>query len=259
MPSKPRNAVDLRREEIVRLVRARGSLEVDVLAAEVGIPPATLRRDLRLLESRALIRRSYGVVHAVESSRHETSLAWRAANESEFRRRIADAAVTTIGEASTIYIDEGRTTALVAERLPNARPLTIVTPSLQVAAELSIGTPHEVLLLGGRVRGRTMATVDYWARDMLSGFVIDLAFLGANGVTAAQGLTTPDPAVAAIKSAAVRASRRRVFVGDHTKFGVTSFARFAGIADIELFVTTDRIPAMEARSIGLLGGNLLRV
>lgn len=252
-----RKLLSSRRDELIRIVRERGSVNVATLAELLQVPPATLRRDLRMLEARSMIRRSYGEVHAVESSRHETSIAWRASNEPEHRARIAEAAVTMLDGASTIYIDEGRTTALVSDRLPNDRPLTIVTPSLLVAAELAVDTPHEVLLLGGRVRGRTMGTVDYWARDMLAGFVIDLAFLGANGVTAAHGLTTPDPAVAAVKSAAVRASRRRIFVGDHTKFGVSSFARFAAITDFERFVTTDRVPAGEARRLAHLGADIV--
>jgi DeoR/GlpR family transcriptional regulator of sugar metabolism len=47
----------------------------------------------------------------------------------------------------------------------------------------------------------------------------------------------PETAGAAIKSAAVQSSRRRIFVGAHTKFGVSSFARFAGIADFDLLIT----------------------
>ena len=53
-------------------------------------------------------------------------------------------------------------------------------------------------MLGGRLRGLTMATVDHWATRMLKELVIDLAFLGANGISREHGLTTPDPAVAAV-------------------------------------------------------------
>ena len=59
--------------------------------------------------------------------------------------------------------------------------------------------------------------------------VIDLAYIGANGISREHGLTTPDPAVGAVKAKAVAVSRRRVFAGVHTKFGVSSFSRFAGI------------------------------
>ena len=46
-----------------------------------------------------------------------------------------------------------------------------------------------MLLLGGRLRGRTMATVDHWATQMLGELVIDLAYLGANGISREHGLT----------------------------------------------------------------------
>lgn len=67
--------------------------------------------------------------------------------------------------------------------------------------------------------GRTLATAHHWATRMLAGFVLDLAFIGTNGISRERGLTTPDPAVADDKTQVVRAAHRRVFVGVHTKFG----------------------------------------
>lgn len=82
--------------------------------------------------------------------------------------------------------------------------LTVVTSSLLAAQELAECPQVTVLLLGGRMRGRTQATVDHWALRMLGEMVIDVAFLGANGISRERGLTTPDPAVAAVKQEAVR-------------------------------------------------------
>jgi DeoR family fructose operon transcriptional repressor len=72
----------------------------------------------------------------------------------------------------------------------------------------------------------------------------DLAFIGANGVSEEFGLSTPDPAEAAVKSAIVRAARRTVLVADQAKFGVESFVRFAHLADIDILVT-DAAPGAE--------------
>jgi DeoR family transcriptional regulator, fructose operon transcriptional repressor len=115
-----------------------------------------------------------------------------------------------------------------------------------------------VLLLGGRMRGRTLATVDHWALRMLSDLVIDLAFLGANGISREHGLTTPDPAVAAVKAEVVARSRRRVFVGLHTKFGASSFCRFAEIADFEVLITDSGLTPGEARRFSVLGPQVVR-
>lgn len=93
---------------------------------------------------------------------------------------------------------------------------------------------------------------------MLGEMVIDVAFLGANGISRERGLTTPDPAVAAVKQEAVRRSRRRVLVGVHTKFGVSSFCRFADLADFEAVVTGTELSAAEARKYEAMGPRVIR-
>ncbi|OEV20461.1 transcriptional regulator, partial [Streptomyces nanshensis] len=69
-----------------------------------------------------------------------------------------------------------------------------------MARVLAAEEEFTVLLLGGRVRGGTLATVEHWTTKMLAGFVIDLAFVGANGISREHGLTTPDPAVSEVKA-----------------------------------------------------------
>jgi len=101
--------------------------------------------------------------------------------------------------------------------------------------------------------------VDHWALRMLGELQIDVAFLGANGISREHGLTTPDPAVAAIKQEAVRQSRRRILVGTHTKFGVTSFCRFATVPDFETIVTDGALSVHEAQRYEALGPRVLRV
>ena len=197
-----------RQHQILISARADGSVDVAKLAAELGVAPETVRRDLRVLERHGLVHRTHGGAYPVETSQFETSLAMRTTRRVPEKRRIALAAVE---------------------------------------------------LLGGRVRGRTLATVDHWTTQMLSGFVLDLAFIGANGISRERGLTTPDPAVAEVKAQVVRAARRLVFCGVHTKFGVSTFCRFAEIGDLETIVTDVALPATEAHRYSLLGPQVIRV
>jgi DeoR family transcriptional regulator, fructose operon transcriptional repressor len=157
-----------------------------------------------------------------------------------------------------VYIDEGVTPQFVAEALSPDGPLTVVTSSLLAAGALAESPSITVLLLGGRLRGRTMATVDHWATRMLGELVIDLAFLGANGISREHGLTTPDPAVAAVKGLVMARTRRKVFVGLHSKFGVSSFCRFADVSDFEALVTDTGLSAGEAHRYSALGPQVIR-
>ncbi|MFE7272709.1 DeoR/GlpR family DNA-binding transcription regulator [Streptomyces sp. NPDC057623] len=248
-----------RQREIVLTARREGSVDVTALATELGVAKETVRRDLRVLEDHGLLRRTHGGAYPVESAGFETTLAFRATSHVPEKRRIAAAAAELLGDAETVFVDEGFTPQLIAESLPTDRPLTVVTASLPVAGALAESEHVCVLLLGGRVRRGTLATVDHWTTKMLAGFVIDLAFIGANGISREHGLTTPDPAVSEVKTQAVRASRRTVFAGVHTKFGAVSFCRFADIGALETIVTSTLLPAAEAHRYSLQGPQVIRV
>jgi DeoR/GlpR family transcriptional regulator of sugar metabolism len=248
-----------RQHRILTLARSDGGVDVGKLAADLAVAPETVRRDLRVLEQHGLIRRTHGGAYPVETARFETTLAMRTTRRVPEKRRIAAAAAELLADAETVFIDEGFTPQLIAEALPTDRPLTVVTASLPTAAVLAASPSCTVLMLGGRVRGRTLATVDHWATRMLTGFVLDLAFVGANGISREHGLTTPDPAVADVKAQVVQVARRLVFAGVHTKFGASSFCRFAEVADLETIITDTALPATEAHRYSLLGPHVIRV
>jgi DeoR family fructose operon transcriptional repressor len=246
------------------LLRARGDGRVDVgsMASELKVAPETVRRDLRQLVDRGVLQRVHGGAYPVESASFETNLAHRTTSMVAEKRRIAAAAAARVHGAESIYLDEGVTPQLVGEALTEgATPgtkLTVVTSSLLAAGALATAPGITVILLGGRVRGLTMGTVDHWATRMLSELVIDLAYLGANGISREHGLTTPDPAVAAVKSQVVSRARRRIFVGLSTKFGVASFCRFADLTDFEALVTDTGLSAGEAHRYSVLGPQVIR-
>ncbi|AEW98735.1 DeoR/GlpR family DNA-binding transcription regulator [Streptantibioticus cattleyicolor] len=249
---------DERRRRTLERARTEGSVDVVRLAAEFAVSKETVRRDLAVLAGHGLVRRTHGGAYPVESAGFETTLAFRTTQHVPEKSRIATAAAGLLGDAETVFVDEGYTPQLIAEALPADRALTVVTASLTVAAALADREHATVLLLGGRVRGGTLATVDHSAVRMLAGFVIDLAYLGANGISRGYGLTTPDPAVGEVKAQAVRSARRVVFAGVRGKFGAVSFCRFAEVADLEAIVTDTGLPAAEARRYSMLGPQVIR-
>lgn len=247
-----------RQRTILDRARQDGRVDVQVLADELRVAPETVRRDLRHLADRGVVQRVHGGALPVESAGFETDVAHRTSTSVAVKRRIAAAAASMLHGAETVYVDEGITPMFVAEALRPDAPITVVTSSLIAAQAMADHPLVTVILLGGRVRARTMATVDHWATRMLGELVIDLAFLGANGISREHGLTTPDPAVAAVKGLVVERTRRRVFVGIHTKFAVTSFCRFADVSDFEALVTSASLPTREANRYSVLGPHVVR-
>ncbi len=76
------------------------------------------------------------------------------------KERIAKAALAELPEDGAIILDAGSTTRRFAEAIPADRELTVVVNSPPLATLLAARPNLTVIMLGGRVRGRTLATVD---------------------------------------------------------------------------------------------------
>jgi DeoR family fructose operon transcriptional repressor len=158
-----------------------------------------------------------------------------------------------VPDEGAILLDAGTTTGRLAEILPTERELTVVTNSVPIVMTLT-GRPNlTVLLLGGRVRRTTLAAVDSWALTALADTYVDVAFVGTNGVSVERGLTTPDPAEAAVKRAMIAASRRTVVLTDHSKIGTDRLARFGDLDDIDVLITDSGADPLVADELAAAG------
>ena len=247
-----------RHQEIVRLARANGRVDVTALAQGFDVTAETIRRDLTTLERAGVLRRVHGGAIPVERLGFEPALATRDAVLTAEKERIAKAAVAELPEDGAIILDAGTTTARLAHALPVDRELTVVVNSPVLAAALGTRQNLNVLMVGGRIRGRTLATVDDWALRPLADLYVDVAFMGTNGCSVQRGLTTPDPAEAAVKRAMIAAARRSVLLADHTKIGNDYLARFGTLSDLDLVISDAALEEDLAEEIEAAGVRVIR-
>ena len=246
-----------RQHWIVERARAGGRVEVAALAAELGVTTETVRRDLTTLERRALLRRVHGGAIPIERLGFEPALAARDNVLTAEKERIARMALAELPDEGSILLDAGTTTARLADALPADRELVVLTNALPIAMSLSVRPNITVLLIGGRVRGRTQAAVDDWALHALADSFVDVAFIGTNGVSPERGLTTPDTTESAVKRAMVRAARRSILLADHTKVGQDHLSRFAALEEIDTIITDSGLDAQVADELRSRGPKVL--
>src|SRR5256885_9343247 len=169
-----------RQQHIVDLARREGRVDVAELAASLGVTGETVRRDLAVLERAGVLRRVHGGAIPVERLGFEPALATRNEVMTGEKERIAKAALAELPEEGSVIIDAGSTTARLAEALPADRELTVLVNSPPLATALASRANLTVMILGGRVRGRTMATDDGWDLRPPQQVNVDVAFMADN-------------------------------------------------------------------------------
>ena len=226
-----------RHQQILATARADGRVDVNRLAEDLDVTPETIRRDLTVLERHGLLRRVHGGAIPVERLGFEPGIADREGKFAGEKERIAKAALDEVPDGGAVIFDAGTTTVRLAELLPTDRELTVVTHALPVAMVLAMRPGITLHLVGGTVRGRTLAAVGSWAERELADIHADVAFLGTNGLSVEHGLTTPDLAEASVKRALVANARRTVVLADHSKIGRAEFAHVVPLSAIDTVIT----------------------
>jgi DeoR/GlpR family transcriptional regulator of sugar metabolism len=211
-----------RREEILRLANSTGLASVEQLSAQFGVTSSTIRRDLAQLTAAGQLARTYGGAIAI-SAHAEASLKQRSAEAFDAKRGLALWAATQVTPGETLLLDAGSTVGALAHELRQVKNLTVVTPSLTVLAELANIDDIRVECLGGTLRPLSQGFVGPLAEMALERLTFDRAFLGADSVTADNGICEADLEQSRLKELVMRRSEAVYVMAHADKLGRRPF------------------------------------
>ncbi|SEB64082.1 transcriptional regulator, DeoR family [Paramicrobacterium humi] len=230
-----------------------GVVSLTELTDTLGASPATIRRDLALLESQGFLTRTHGGAQSTDLNA-ELPVRYRDATERDAKIAIARKAAELIPRGrQAIAIGGGSTAAEVARNLTARTELTIVTNSLTTAYELASRSKVKVVMTGGVIRPSSFELVGTLAEGALNAINVAMTVIGADGITAANGLTTFDDTEARANRSMVTHAGRVVVVADSTKFGEVRLARVADLSEVSDLVTDDGADPQELARIERLG------
>ena len=228
---------------ILRKLNEFGSVGVGVLAKELQVSEASVRRDLHLLEQQQLLTRTHG--GAVASGvLYELPMRYRGGQHHDAKRAIAAAAVALITpETTSVGLNGGTTTTEVARALTGHQGIRVVTNALNIASELAVRSSIELVVCGGSARPESYELVGPLADLTLGHLNLDIAFIGVDGISPSAGLTTHHEVEAQTNRALAGIADRVVVVADSSKLGKRGFARIS-----DLSMASDLITDTEAAS-----------
>ncbi|MGD0873409.1 MAG: DeoR/GlpR family DNA-binding transcription regulator [Acidimicrobiales bacterium] len=225
-----------RLRSIIEVIDDNGAVGVENLAELLGVSTATIRRDLARLADQGVITRSHGGAMRADVGL-EVPISFRRGTAVAQKRRIAAAAATLIGEGAIVGITGGTTTIAVARALASVRKLTVVTNALNVGMELARHRNIRLVLTGGVCRTASFELSGPIAESTLSGYNLDVAFIGVDGIDADAGCTTHDDSEARANAALVKIARHTVIVADSSKIGRITFASICPIDLVDQLIT----------------------
>ena len=229
-----------RQREISVILHENGSVKVNELSEHFNVSEATIRRDLQEMESKKLLKKTHGGAVKIDVTNFEPSFMDKKDERSEEKHCIAKYAAGMIKNGDTIILDSGTTTLELCKNII-AENITVITNSIDIAAELTSRSDVKLILTGGMLRPTTRAMVGYVCEKMLKNFRVDKVFLGANGVSLTSGVTTPDITEAQAKKAMISSSNKVILVADSSKLENICFSVICPITEVSTIITSGDI------------------
>ncbi|HHV32642.1 DeoR/GlpR family DNA-binding transcription regulator [Caproiciproducens sp. LBM24188] len=227
-----------RKKQILELMRQNNRVvTVDQLCESLFASGATIRRDLKDLEESKLIHRTHGGAVLVEGSTSEDPLAFRETQNSVKKQVIADLAIRHVRDGMTIFLDSSSTVNTLAKGLEKFNNLKVITNGLKSALLLSEFKNVKVLCTGGSLRENSKSLVGLAAKEFISRYNADLAFLSCRGFSVENGASEASEDECYVKTQYLANSKKAILMCDTSKMNLDFMCRLAPLSEFYEVIT----------------------
>lgn len=234
--------IEERHQRILQKLREQGRVEVVDLSAAYDASEDTIRRDLRILESKGWLKRTYGGAILPEQMGVAPDYNTRETLRAGDKEQIAKTAADLLSDGDTILLDGSTTVARMVPYLGRFKRLKAITNSIAIAEQIvKRSLAIELYFLGGLVSMRTANTAGTEVVQALERLSVDKVFLGACAITLDWGLSTPEIDESLVKKTMIEAGREVYILADSGKFGHRSLAQIGPLNDGYTIITDSEL------------------
>ncbi|MDR2516034.1 MAG: DeoR/GlpR family DNA-binding transcription regulator [Spirochaetaceae bacterium] len=235
-----RAVVETRRNRLLKSLYESGAVNIQEIAGEMGVSPLTVRRDLLKLEEVEKITRFYGGASLGKNAGAEEGNIFSSAFTLN-KTAIARYAAALVEDGDTIFINTSSTAAGMIPFI-TAKHVTVITNN---ARAMEAERPKDMILIftGGEMRFPKEAMVGDFAVNNLSTVTASKCFLGCNGLTAREGLTTAMMQEASVNHLMLtRVTGPRYILADKSKIGRRLNFIYGSLGEITMLITDTEAP-----------------
>jgi DeoR family fructose operon transcriptional repressor len=227
----------LRKHKILEILETKDSAEVPELALELGISEITVRRDLNILANENLLLRTHG--GAVKIGLTKVAFSQKTQANIEAKDEICKKAASLIQEGDVVFLDCGSTVFRICQYIKNKK-IKVVTNSLPVLNEL-LGSEVHINFAGGEIDPERQAAHGKIAIEHIARYKADIAFVGIDGISIANGLSANSEKEAAMTLAMANNAKATYFLFDSSKFEKDKYLPFARIDFVKNIITDSKV------------------
>ncbi len=228
---------ELRKKIILKTLNEQGILSTQEIMKQCGVSEITIRRDLIELEAKGLLIRTHGGAVTSKAGDQLFTYDLKINQNRQNKEMICQLASKFINNNDIIFIDCGTTLSFLTKFITRIESLIVITNSLPVVSELINFSNIKLILIGGEIAGDRRAIYGPVAGNGIAQYHANKAFIGVDGVSLQNGLSSYDEKEAAITLRMAENSDEVFLLCDSSKIEKNSFVKFAPLSLFDHLIT----------------------
>ena len=227
-----------REQEILNILKtSKGFVSVKQLCSTLFASESSIRRDLKALESRGLIKRSYGGASIEVSASAIVNFSRRSEENAEAKRAIAKKAVELIRDGDVVFLDQSSTSFYVALEILDRSSLTVVTNNIEILMLLADSGLRVISSGGFLSNDNRNCLIGGEAQRTFESIYADLTFFSVKAVTDDGDVTDCSAEEIAVRHSMMKNAAKKVLLCDSSKLGKRAVFKQCTIDDVDLVIS----------------------
>ncbi len=228
-----------REQEILGLLKMSGFVSVKQLCETLFASESSIRRDLKALEERGLVKRSYGGASLENNFSNIVTFNHRTRRNVKQKRDIAKKAASLIHDGNILFLDQSSTAFYLATELANRTALTVVTNNIEILMLLS-NSRIKVISSGGYLSEENRnCLIGGNAQITFENIYADYAFFSVKAISDDAVVTDCSAEEVAVRNTMLKNANKKVLLCDSTKFGIRAPFKQCELSDVDYLISED--------------------
>ena len=230
-----------RHQEIMKYLNEKHFATVKELAGVVFASEASVRRDVKALETKGYLKQIYGGVVLPEYEKGVVPLSLRDQSNSAVKEELARRAADELFDGATVILDGSSTVRRIIKHIDKFRNLKIITNNARLF-EGNVPQNVKLYCTGGLFLPQSNIFVGSGAEKYISEINADILFFSSQALSFEGEISDASEAETSLRRVMLSRSKRKIFLADASKLGESRTFTVCHKDDVDKIICDRELP-----------------
>ena len=230
-----------RQNKILNYLKQQHFSTINELSKIVWSSQSSVRRDIKILESKGYVKQIYGGVVLSEFENSVVPISLRDSYNSSVKEQIAKMATEYIFDGATIFMDGSSTVRRILKYLGGFHRLKIITNNQYIFNE-TLSPEISLYCTGGRFSTENHIFVGSVAEDFIKNINADIMFFSSQAISNDGEITDASEEETSLRKVMLSKAKKKIFLCDNTKVGLKYIFTVCNKDQVDKIICDEKLP-----------------